>query len=104
MRRFAAVILSFTVLAFVAGLSGAALAATGSSTCQAYSPQACNTPSVQGVNTTRTLAANAGTGVVNSAAASGSLPFTGLDVALLIAGGCTLVGVGLVVRRIAGRA
>jgi hypothetical protein len=106
MRRFVAALLSFTVLALAAGFSGVAMAATGSSTCQAYSPQACNTPTVQGVQTTRTptpTTANAGTGVVSSATANGSLPFTGLDVALLIAGGCTLVGVGLIVRRIAGR-
>jgi hypothetical protein len=63
--------------------------ASGSSSCQTYNPQNC-TPN----NTT--------TGVPESTTAtvsSQTLPFTGLDVALLVVGGGVLLGAGLVVRR-----
>jgi hypothetical protein len=61
-------------------------AASASSTCQAYSPQLC-------------------TSVGNTTASNGSgtLPFTGLDVVLLVAGGGTLLGAGFVVRRLSRR-
>jgi hypothetical protein len=66
--------------------------ALASSTCQSYSPQTCastgNTPA-------STASANA--------SSSGTLPFTGLDVVLLLAGGGTLLGAGLVVRRMSRR-
>ena len=39
----------------------------------------------------------------NAAGASGSLPFTGLDLALLVAGGATLLFVGAGMRRAARR-
>jgi hypothetical protein len=67
-------------------LPGSALAA-GSSTCQAYSPQLCS--SVGNSNTT--------------ASSAGTLPFTGLDVVLLVAGGGTLLAAGFVVRRLSRR-
>jgi hypothetical protein len=73
--------------------AGAALMAPGSavaassSTCQAYNPQLCVVSS----------GTSAGT------SSSGTLPFTGLDVALLAAGGGTLVGAGFVVRRASRR-
>ena len=57
--------------------------ASGNSTCQAYNPQLCSSVS----NTTGT----------------GSLPFTGLDVVLLVAGGGTLLAAGFVVRRLSRR-
>src|SRR5881227_2009432 len=57
--------------------------AQGNSTCQAYNPQLCSSVS----NTTGT----------------GSLPFTGLDVVLLVAGGGTLLAAGFVVRRLSRR-
>jgi hypothetical protein len=60
--------------------------ATGSSTCQAYNPQTCNA-----LSTTQ------------HTATSGSLPFTGLDVVLLLVGGGTLIGTGLVVRALTRR-
>jgi hypothetical protein len=61
-------------------LPGAALA-RGSSTCLAYNPQLCNVPSEP----------------------NGTLPFTGLDTTLLILGGGTLLGAGLVIRRMSRR-
>jgi hypothetical protein len=43
---------------------------------------------------------NGSTTVTNSA---GTLPFTGLDIVLLVAGGGTLLGAGFVVRRMSRR-
>lgn len=63
--------------------------AKGSSTCQAYHPQSCSASNTHGTT------ANATT--------SGSLPFTGLDVVLLVIGGGTLIGAGFVVRRVTRR-
>jgi hypothetical protein len=71
---FASIAVFFALL-----LPGASVAAD-SSQCQAYNPQLC--PVVTTVPTTPTS----------------TLPFTGLDVALLVAGGLLLVGAGLVVR------
>lgn len=71
------------VAAIALMLPGAAMAAS-SSTCQAYNPQLCN--NIPG-NQTRT-------------ASAGTLPFTGLDLVLLVAGGGTLLCGGLVVRRL----
>ncbi len=65
----------------------AAALAQSSSTCQAYNPQLCSS-----VNTGSSTTSSAGT-----------LPFTGLDVVLLAAGGGTLVGAGFVVRRLSRR-
>ena len=59
--------------------------AQGNSTCQAYNPQLCSSVS----NTTST--------------STGSLPFTGLDAVLLVAGGGTLLAAGFVVRRLSRR-
>jgi len=42
-------------------------------------------------------------GAGNTAGASGSLPFTGLDLALLVAGGATLLVLGAGMRRAAKR-
>jgi hypothetical protein len=74
---------------FALVLPGSALAQ--SSTCQAYNPQLCGT----GAGTQGASARTAG--------GSGSLPFTGLDLLLLAAGGGVLITSGLVVRRLAGR-
>jgi hypothetical protein len=67
-------------------LPGAASAQ--SSTCQAYNPQTC------GVTTTTSTSP---TGTVSSVTTS-TLPFTGLDIALLVAGGVVLMGAGFLVR------
>jgi hypothetical protein len=63
--------------------------AAGSSSCQAYNNQ-------QGCTPTTTTATTATT-------SSGTLPFTGLDVVLLVAGGGTLLAAGFVVRRLSRR-
>jgi hypothetical protein len=79
MKRIAMLIATLCILL----LPSAALA---SSTCQQYSSQDCNV-------TTLTTS----TGQPTSAS---TLPFTGLDVVLLAAGGATLLGAGLIVRRL----
>jgi hypothetical protein len=43
------------------------------------------------------------TNATNTTSSSGTLPFTGLDVVLLAAGGGTLLGAGFVVRRLSRR-
>jgi hypothetical protein len=78
MKRIASLATTFALIA-----PGTALAQS-SSTCQAYNPQLCS------VKTTSTTS-------------EGTLPFTGLDVVLLAAGGGTLVGAGLIVRRASRR-
>jgi hypothetical protein len=57
--------------------------ANGGSSCQAYNPQLCGTVDGTKVSNTTTL------------------PFTGINVGLLVLGGVTLFGAGLVVRRLA---
>jgi hypothetical protein len=88
MKRITALVGVLGVLALLA--PGASLAS--SSTCQAYNPQLCS--SVNNDSTSN------GSGSSN---ASSSLPFTGLDVVLLVAGGGTLLGAGFVVRRLSRR-
>jgi hypothetical protein len=91
MRR----IITLAVVIGTLAVPGAAFA-SGSSTCQSYNPQLCtvvsnasaNNSDVAGTNTTST-----------SASSTGTLPFTGLDIGLLVAGGAVLMGAGLVVRR-----
>lgn len=76
MKRFALLV---TVLALAMAPSAAFAA---SSSCEAYNvAETCNSiePS------------------------KGTLPFTGLDVALLVAGGGALLGAGVVVRRLSRR-
>jgi hypothetical protein len=77
MKRIAALLVGL-MLMFAATSSAMA---QESSECQAYNPQTSCT-------------------VTTSSASSGTLPFTGLDVALLVAGGAALLGAGLVVRRL----
>jgi hypothetical protein len=67
-------------------IPGTALA-QGSSTCQAYNPQLCSS-------------VGSSTGSVASSSGSGTLPFTGIDVVLLVAGGGMLLCAGFVVRRL----
>ena len=61
-------------------------AMAASSTCQAYNVSNC-----------------ASTTITTTPGSSGTLPFTGLDVVLLVAGGGTLFGAGFVVRRLSRR-
>lgn len=65
-------------------------AAQGGSTCQAYNPQLCSQVS----------SGNAAHATPTVASTAGALPFTGLDVVLLTAGGAVLLAGGLVVRRL----
>jgi hypothetical protein len=80
---------------------GSALA-DSSSTCQAYNPQLCLVS--PGTTQSGGPGGGGGSGQTSAgAASSGTLPFTGLDVVLLAAGGGTLVGAGFVVRRASRR-
>ena len=85
MRRVATFLVG---MALVLSVPGSALAA--SSTCQAYNSQTgCTT-------TTGTT-----TGIpASTTATTGSLPFTGMDVVLLLAGAGILICTGLFVRRL----
>jgi hypothetical protein len=82
MRRIA------TLAAGIALMAPGTALAESSSTCEAYNPQTCNSIEPQQPTTTST---------------EGTLPFTGLDVALLAVGGGTLLGAGVVVRRLSRR-
>jgi hypothetical protein len=62
--------------------------AQSSSECQAYNPQLCSVSDENGTTTT---------------SSEGTLPFTGLDVALLAVGGGGLLGAGLAVRGLSRR-
>jgi multisubunit Na+/H+ antiporter MnhB subunit len=81
MKRISALVGILGVLVLLA--PSAALA---SSTCQAYNNQLCS---------------SVGSG--NNSSGSGTLPFTGLDVVLLVAGGGTLLAAGFVIRRLSRR-
>jgi hypothetical protein len=77
MRRFATLAVAFMLLA-----APASALAQGSSTCTAYNPETCGPQQISRGNS------------------SGQLPFTGLDVVLLVVGGGTLLGAGFFVRRV----
>jgi hypothetical protein len=82
MRRIAAVAASLSLM------TAAPAMAAESSTCPSYNPD-CNSIT-HFTPTTPT-------------ASSGTLPFTGLDVVLLVAGGGSLAGLGFVLRRTSKR-
>lgn len=82
MKRITAFVLA---LAFIVP---ATALAQGGSTCQAYNPQLC------------AVASKTANKTATAATSSGTLPFTGLDVGLLVAGGGLLLGGGLLVRRL----
>lgn len=77
-----------TLAAVIAVAAPGTAAAAGSSTCQSYNPQLCGVVHSDGPSPS------------NNTNSSGTLPFTGLDVALLAVGGGGLLGIGLVVRRV----
>ncbi len=83
MKRIAALIVSLGLLVLPATAM-----ASGSSTCQSYNPQLC------------TVVSNTATQTTTTPVTTSTLPFTGLDVVLLAVGGGTLLGAGLVVRRL----
>jgi hypothetical protein len=86
-----------TAVAVIALLALPSIAlANNSSTCSAYKQQTC-----QVVDNQNTGSADGPTIAATPVDAStGSLPFTGLDIGLLAAGGVVLVGAGLAVRRL----
>jgi hypothetical protein len=91
MKRFSALVGILGVLMLIA--PGMALAS--SATCQAYSGKSCESV---GVST-----GGNGPGSTTPTTSSGTLPFTGLDVVLLVVGGGALLSAGFVVRRLSRR-
>jgi hypothetical protein len=90
MKRFV------TLLVVGAAMFVPAAAFAGSSTCQAYSGQTCSIKHLSSNDAVQTTAAT-------PTSSASTLPFTGLDVVLLAAGGGSLLGAGLVVRRLSRR-
>jgi hypothetical protein len=89
MKRFVAVLLVAGALLVPAG-------AFASSTCQGYGEStACTLKQDASADATKTTSA--------ATTSQGTLPFTGLDVVLLAVGGSSLLGAGLVVRRLSRR-
>jgi hypothetical protein len=89
MRRIIA-----TAIAVIALLALPSMAfAGGSSTCSSYNPQLCQV--VTGTTTTGTT-----TATPTARQSTGSLPFTGLDLGFVAAGGVVLIGAGLVARKL----
>ena len=95
MKRIATITVGLALL-----LLPATALAQNSSTCQAYSQKVCNVSSFTQNNgpTGPSNAVNAASNTTASTS-SGSLPFTGLDVGLLVVGGAALLGTGMFVRR-----
>ena len=81
MKRISALVGVLGILALALLVPSTAVAA--SSTCQGYNQSNCGP-----TNTSTTPTS------------SGSLPFTGLDVVLLVAGGGTLLAAGFIVRKL----
>jgi hypothetical protein len=97
MKRFSALVGIVGVLALIA--PNMALASS-SSTCQGYSGKSCASV---GSGTAGNGNGGTGNGSTVATTSTGTLPFTGLDVVLLVAGGGTLLGAGFVVRRLSRR-
>lgn len=93
------------LVAIAALIPGAAIASANSTSCS-YGPCQAHhvihirrSPATGPTNTSRVEAVSA-TKPTTINADSGSLPFTGLDVGALAAGGVVLLGAGLFVRRL----
>jgi hypothetical protein len=91
MKRLAAFM---TVMLLALSVAGTAWAAN-SSDCQAYNT--CST------TTAVTTTPSPSVGATTTTAAATTLPFTGMDVGLLLLGGVGLLGAGFAVRRFARR-
>ncbi len=87
MKRIVALIIGVALM-----VPGMASAQSGS-TCQSYNPQLCSVASNQAAHGTTP-------GASSSPSSSGTLPFTGINVGLLAAGGGALLGAGFMVRRL----
>ena len=104
MKRTA--LLGALLFVLLLALPGSTLAS--SSSCQTYNPQNCKTtttstaPTTTTATTTSTPTATVEPATTTSATSS-SLPFTGVDVGLLVAGGLLLCAGGLAVRRLSRR-
>jgi hypothetical protein len=83
-----------TLLVGLALLLPAGAIAQGSSTCQAYNPQLCGVSGVSGARSGPPAPYSGDAGATNW------LPFTGLDLVLLVAAGGGLLAAGLLVRRL----
>ncbi len=84
--------IAIVAAAFALAVPGTAAAAS-SSTCQAYNPQLCAVTPASASTAT-------GSPSTGSNSGSGTLPFTGVNVALLVVSGGGLLGAGLCVRRL----
>ncbi len=92
MKHISALVGLLGVLALLA--PGMALASS-SSTCQGYHHQTCESVS--------SGTAGTGNGSTTATTSSGTLPFTGLDIVLLVVGGGALLTGGFVIRRLSRR-
>lgn len=101
MKRIVTVLIAMTLaLPALAGLIPSAAAAN--STCQAYNrcpPITVNTNTTPEPTPTRTDGTTP-TRTDATTSRSDTLPFTGIDLTLLVVGGAALLGAGLFVRRI----
>jgi len=86
------------IVAAIALVAPASAAAQSSSTCQAYSSQTCGPVTPPTPPSSPTSSAP-----VQAKASAATLPFTGIDTALLAAGGATLLGAGVVIRVLSRR-
>jgi hypothetical protein len=89
-----------TLIAFLLLLVPSSALAASSSTCQAYNPQVCQVKGNSASRTTAAATSTTATPAATTTTSASTLPFTGLDVIFLAAGGGTLLGAGLVVRRL----
>ncbi len=90
-----------TLLVGLALLLPAGAIAQGSSTCQAYNPQLCGVSGGAGTGPGVTSGSGATAPYAGSdAGGTDWLPFTGLDLALVIAVAGGLLAAGLLVRRL----
>lgn len=89
MKRIAALAASLSLMV------AAAPAMAASATCPSYHPD-CN--SIEHFGTPPSSPP-----VTTSTTSTGTLPFTGLDVGLLVAGGGSLLGLGFLLRRTSKR-
>jgi hypothetical protein len=99
------------VAAVIALVVPASALANSSPTCQSYNPQLCssvnaNTTTGSGPPSSTANTSNSAGGPSTSTSASNrssTLPFTGLDVVLLVVGGGALLSAGFVIRRVSRR-
>lgn len=96
MKRITAVVAAVIALVVPASALGQ------SPTCQSYNPQLCSSVNANTSATGPANAAASSTGATTSNTSS-TLPFTGLDVVLLVVGGGALLSAGFVIRRVARR-